>query len=95
MYELSSNLHKMNPPARIQIYATGKIKTQRHNIQFDVALPRRPVASLPDLQAAWLLLNHCAAPRANYYLRALPPGVTAEFARCHDLALWSCLCGRR
>eukprot|EP00439_Symbiodinium_sp_Y106_P004436 s3134_g1.t1 len=28
-----------------------------------------------DLQAAWLLLQSCAAPRANYLLRILPPAL--------------------
>ena len=30
------------------------------------------------LQAAWLLLRHCACPRANYLFRALPPTSTAD-----------------
>ena len=50
------------------------------------------IPAVPDLQAAWLLLCHCAGPRANYYLRALPPEVTAEFADGHDQALWTCFC---
>ena len=41
--------------------------------------------------AAWLLLLMCAALRSNYLLRALPPGVTGEFARGHDAAVIACL----
>ena len=36
-----------------------------------VLLDRIP--ALPDLQSAWSLLVHCAASRANYFLRVVPP----------------------
>ena len=42
---------------------------------------------LPELQSSWLLLALCANPRANYYLRALPPSQSAPFAARHDAAL--------
>ena len=42
-------------------------------------------------QAAWALLRYCAAPRANYLLRVLPPGKTIEYARQHDQAVSGCL----
>ncbi|OLQ08844.1 hypothetical protein AK812_SmicGene7597 [Symbiodinium microadriaticum] len=54
----------------------------------------RLLASIPavdDLQAAWLLLRFCAAPRANYLLRTLPPHLTADFAAEHDAAVARCL----
>ena len=33
----------------------------------------RELPHLPDLQAAWLLLTYCAAPRAQHLLRTVPP----------------------
>ena len=36
-----------------------------------VLLDRIPC--VPDVQAAWLLLLHCAQARANYMLRMIPP----------------------
>ena len=42
------------------------------------------IRSLPDLQAAWLLLVHCANARANYLLRVVPPDLVAGFAQAHD-----------
>ena len=54
----------------------------------------RLLASIPavdDLQAAWLLLRFCAAPRANYLLRTLPPYLTTDFAAEHDAAVARCL----
>ena len=45
-------------------------------------------------QVAWLLLSHCAAPRAQYVLRALPPPHpphTRAFAARHDAMVSSCL----
>ena len=45
---------------------------------------------LPDLQSAWSLLVHCAASRANYFLRVVPPELGEELA--HDRSLWACLC---
>ena len=44
-----------------------------------------------DLQAAWLLLQSCAAPRANYLLRILPPHLTATYEAAHDAAVAHCL----
>ena len=55
----------------------------------DCLLQRIP--AVDDLQAAWLLLRYCAAPRANYLLRVLPPGETADYARQHDDAISGCL----
>ena len=49
------------------------------------------IPSLPDVQAAWLLLVHCANARANHMLRVVPPVWVAVFARAHDARLWSCL----
>ena len=43
--------------------------------------------------SAWLLLLHCASPRANYLLRVLPPGRVLRFAQVHDDRLWQCFCG--
>ena len=39
---------------------------------------------LPDLQCAWLLLAMCASPRADHFLRTLPPSLSASYARGHD-----------
>ena len=55
----------------------------------DRLLPRIP--RMPDLQAAWLLLLFCAAPRCNYLLRMLPPALTQAYAEAHDAAIRRCL----
>ena len=47
--------------------------------------------TLDDLQAAWLLLQSCAAPRANYLLRILPPHLTADYAAAHHASVARCL----
>ena len=44
-----------------------------------------------DLQASWLLLRYCAAPRANYLLQVLPPALSEEYAAGHDAAVARCL----
>ena len=46
---------------------------------------------LADTQVAWLLLFFCAAPRAQYALRTLPPADTRAYAAGHDAAILSCL----
>ena len=51
----------------------------------------RRIPEVPSLQAAWLLLLFCASPRANYFLRVLPPADTQEYAASHDVAVLSCL----
>ena len=50
------------------------------------------IPSIPDLQSAWLLLLHCASPRANYLLRVLPPDRVLRYAQVHDDRLWQCFC---
>jgi hypothetical protein len=49
------------------------------------------LCAMPELQSSWLLLSLCASPRCNYYLRALPPSVSAQFAASHDAAIVACL----
>ena len=44
-----------------------------------------------DPQAAYLLLLMCGATRANFWLRALSPDDTEDFARRHDENVWTCL----
>ena len=43
------------------------------------------------LTTSWLLLRYCAAPRANYLLRVLPPALSEEYAAAHDTAVARCL----
>ena len=62
---------------------------QRKRADQDRLLERIP--TLDDLQAAWLLLQSCAAPRANYLLRILPPHLTADYAAAHDASVTRCL----
>ena len=49
------------------------------------------IPGVDDLQARWLLLRSCAATRANYLLRILPPHLTADYAAEHDAAVARCL----
>ena len=62
---------------------------QSKRAEHDRLLQRIP--HLDDLQAAWLLLQPCTAPRANYLLRILPPHLTAAYATTHDSAIAQCL----
>ena len=55
----------------------------------EVLLQRIP--AVPHLKSAWLILQLCGAPRANYLLRILPPCQTLAFACEHDLAVLRCL----
>ena len=52
----------------------------------------RRIPSMQDLQNAWLLLLHCAAAKATYLTRVLPPQWSAAFATAHDQGLWHCMC---
>ena len=52
----------------------------------------RRIPLVPDLQAAWLILLHCASARANYLLRVVDPEQVQQFAQMHDQRLWQCLC---
>ena len=61
----------------------------QHKIRTHTSLLSK-IPAVPDLQAAWLLLLMCAAPRCHYLLRALPPSATAAFARRHDEMVLTC-----
>ena len=49
----------------------------------------REITSLPDLQAAWLLLLFTAAPRSAHLLRMLPPSQSTPYAIRHDDHIWA------
>ena len=44
-----------------------------------------------DTQSAFLLLSMCGATRANFWLRAVRPEDTEDFARQHNENVWACL----
>ena len=60
--------------------------TESHQILFE------RIQCVSDLQAAWLLLLYCAGTRATYFLRAVHPNATVEYAAEHDGAMRRCLC---
>ena len=49
------------------------------------------IPHVPDVQSGWLLLIFCAATRANYWLRTIPPEFTEQYARRHDQGVIRCL----
>ena len=63
---------------------------ERITAEHRVLLDRIP--AVQDVQSAWLILLHCAAARANYLLRVVPPELVRQFAESHDAGLWRCLC---
>ena len=66
------------------VIAQLEATTRTHQVSLQ-AIP-----TVPDIQAAGLLLLHCAAARANYQLRVLRPDVVLSFARAHDAGVWQC-----
>ena len=80
------------PPVRQGLTVLGSLlghDLQSKRAKHDRLLQR--ILHLDDLQAAWLLPQSCAAPRANYLLRILPPHLTAAYATDHDSAVAQCL----
>ena len=49
------------------------------------------IPRIEDVQVGWLLLVFCAATRANYWLRTVPPEHTLEYAEQHDQSVLRCL----
>ena len=45
-----------------------------------------------DPQAAWVLLVHSAAQRANHTIRVVPPSLSSSYAADHDEAMWAAFC---
>ena len=58
--------------------------------KYRVPLDRIPVVN--DLQSASLLWTFCAATRANFSLRRVPPELALQFAAEHDANVWQCFC---
>ena len=77
----------LGAPLGHDAYVHAQLRLKR--AQHDRLLGRIP--QLSSLQAAWLLLLFCAAPRANHLLRVLPPHQTEAYARDHDAAVAQCL----
>ena len=77
----------LGTPVGSDAYVQHRLALKRD--EHDRLLQRIP--AVQDLQAAWLLLHYCAAPRANYLLRSLPPATTAAYASSHDAAVGCCL----
>ena len=57
------------------VRAQLEMKQAEHQVLLD------RIPALPDLQSAWAL--HCAASRANYFLRVVPPELGEVFANSH------------
>ena len=58
-----------------------RLEHQKHLLR---VLPR-----VPHLQSVWLLLPHCAVPRANHLVRSFPPDIVRDFAEAHDKSILS------
>ncbi|OLQ07106.1 hypothetical protein AK812_SmicGene9518 [Symbiodinium microadriaticum] len=72
------------PPTQQRLTVLGTPVGSDAYVQHRLALKRdehdrllQRIPSVQDVQAAWLLLHYCAAPRANYLLRSLPPADAA------------------
>ena len=59
-------------------------KTRKQEVLF------HRIPSVNDTQAAFLLLTMCGATRANFWLRAVRPEDTEDYARRHDANVWTC-----
>ena len=44
-----------------------------------------------DLQCAWLILLYCGVSRANFFIRAVSPDCSLQFATRHEAQIWRCL----
>ena len=63
----------------LPIWTGSRLNTERSWKEFRLSLTSNP-------------LGHCAAARATYLLRTLPPEAVARFADAHDASLWGCMC---
>jgi hypothetical protein len=70
-------------PAFIATKAEARMTEERRLLE---SIPR-----MPDLQCAWALLLYSAVPRANHFLRLLPPSLAQSYARAHDMEIRLCL----
>ena len=59
-------------------------KTRQQEVLF------QHIPSLNDTQAAFLLLTMCGAIRANFWMLAVRPEDTEDYARRHDANVWTC-----
>ena len=66
----------LGSPEFVRAHADERLANERHLLDM--------VAHVPDVQAAWLLLLYCAAPRSDHLLRNVPPDVGDYYAQAHD-----------
>ena len=62
-------------------------KSRKHNVLLD-----RITSVLISSRHGVSCLLYCAAARANFWLRTVPPELSGDFAREHDASLWRCMC---
>ena len=49
------------------------------------------IPNVKDLQCAWLILLCCGVSRANFFIRAVSPDCSLQFATRHEAQIWRCL----
>ena len=49
------------------------------------------IPSVKDLQCAWLILLYCGVSSANFFIRAVSPECSLQFAERHEAKIWRCL----
>ena len=49
------------------------------------------IPRVKDLQCAWLILLYCGVSRAIFFIRAVSPDHSLQFAQRHEEQIWRCL----
>ena len=71
----------------------GNVRAQLEYSSIDHQRLLDRIPSVADVQAAWLILLHCAQAKANFLVRVVRPDAVRSFAQRHDDGLYQCLCG--
>ena len=74
--EVERGIKVLGTPLGHPVFVQHQLARVRAHQQ--VLLDRIP--AIPDVQSAWALLSHCAAARATYFIRVVPPECASSFA---------------
>ena len=72
----------------------GRKEFLEHELDSRASSHAEPLEKIPrvkDLQCAWLILLFCGVSRANFFIRAVSPDHSLQFAQRHEEQIWRCL----
>ena len=87
-------LHQGQQGIKILGVSVGRKEFLEHELDSRASSQAELLEKIPrvkDLQCAWLILLYCCVSRSNFFIRAVSPDHSLQFAQRHEEQIWRCL----